>query len=283
MMMCGPILKRFIFAALVVMTLAGCALAPTKMFQQNQLQPKEDLATQPQSQNLVVIDARPAFKFSLGSVPGAINLDWQSFSQRESKNQGYLDQDLFFISRRLASYGIGLNSEVLVLGEGLQGQGEEGRLAWMLKYLGVRNVKWTHIDLYRRDSLGLEAPPHQSVPVWKPELDESLAVDKAEFLQMAAVTTGAPLVIDVRSSKEYLKKSHPNIHAINIPWSEMIDKKGEIKKDLKNKMLSIGLKEDQKYYLVSERGVRSAYALLILRKIGFKNTTHFAGGYQALP
>lgn len=265
---------------LFVLILAGCALSPTKIFQQNEVQRKTDLVLESAG---VVIDARPAFKFSLGSVPGALNLDWESFSQQGKNNQGYLDQDLFFIARRLASYGISPNTSVLVLGEATSGSGQEGRLVWMLKYLGVKNVKWDHIDNYRRDSVGVTSPPHESVPVWKPVVDESLSCDLADLVAASKmVSLSPPIVIDVRSAKEYLADSSQLPAVINIPWTDMIDAKGRPKRDLKEKMIQMGFKQDTKYFVISNNGLRSAYALMVLRDIGYEKATHFPGGYQAL-
>ena len=45
----------------------------------------------------------------------------------------------------LARAGIAPDSSVVVLGRGLQGEGEEGRIAWMLAYLGVPNIQFANI------------------------------------------------------------------------------------------------------------------------------------------
>lgn len=131
----------------------------------------------------VILDVRSTFDFNLSHVPSAVNVRWEDFAQQDPHSRGVLDPDLFALARRLALVGVSPDSKVLVLGKGLQGQGEEGRVAWTLRVLGVKNIyTLNHTEL--RSLRVQETPSVQNKPMWKPEVDETLMVDVKVFKNM---------------------------------------------------------------------------------------------------
>lgn len=283
-MICRPLI------ILTLLVFSSCAQTPTKVFETEA--PKNKFETNwAQDPNLVVIDARPAFEFSLSHVPGSINLRWEDFSQKEEPFLGLLEKDLFFHARRLARMGINPKSKVLVLGRGPQGSGEEGRLAWTLQVLGIKNTRFTHVDNFIAPQRE-ESAPRPSVAIWKPEADTSLWIEKEEFLKLVLSERAgerAPIILDVRSEKEYLGKHHsyfskkaPDISAMNVPWTEFITSKSETNVSIKDKLGAVGVTPDRDIVVIDDKGVRSAMVTLVLRELGFSKATNFAGGYMQL-
>jgi thiosulfate/3-mercaptopyruvate sulfurtransferase len=191
-------------------TLLGCQQTPTKVYQQVPTSAKgADPLAIAITDKTVIVDARPAFEYSVSHLNGAINLRSEDFTQRETPFLGLLELDLFQLTRYLGRIGIGPNTPVVVVGRGPQGAGEEGRVAWTLKYLGVKDVKFASIDHFSLPLTSAEAPPKASVTIWKPEVDESLQISKDDFvaeMKKPRTTADAPVIIDVRSSEEYLGK-----------------------------------------------------------------------------
>lgn len=131
----------------------------------------------------VILDVRSPFDFNLAHVPTAINVRWEDFSQRDPHSRGLLDTDSFGLARRLSLIGIDPDRPVLILGKALEGSAEEGRIAWTLQVLGVKNVYTMNYKSLR--SLRVQdAPNPENKPYWKPKVDESLTVDFPLFKTM---------------------------------------------------------------------------------------------------
>lgn len=281
-----------IFLGLFVLLGLGCQTPPTVIHESEPTQVKKGDGRESSEINWVVIDARPSFEYSLSHVPGAISMRWEDFSQKEEPYLGLLEKDLYFHARRLARMGIGPKTPVMILGRGPKGEGEEGRLAWTLKVLGVENVRFNHVDNFSTPFRNQEPPPLAAVPLWKPEVDSSLFIDKKEFLKLVMSPRSqlqSPIIIDVRIESDYLGKGQsriskkaPDIGAMNIPWTNFIDSKGQANSEIVAKLTQVGIAKDRDIVLIDEKGVRSATAAMVLRELGFNKATNFAGGYMEL-
>jgi thiosulfate/3-mercaptopyruvate sulfurtransferase len=245
----------------------------------------------------VVVDARSAFDYSMSHVPHSINLKWSDFCDPE--HPGYLQSDLQALSRRLALSGIRPTTHVVVLGYGIQGKGEEGRLAWTLAYLGVSNVQFAEIDSMRfRMTNVTEENLVPSVTAWTAEPVESLSASRDEVLfvinkrgiekPVAFKPGDSPKLyrmIDVRSAKDYLghegfgaRVRVPNLDAINIPWREFFDSQLRPLKEMADHLSSIGIEPGNRIIVLSEDGVTSAAVALALRGLGFDKSANYPGG-----
>jgi thiosulfate/3-mercaptopyruvate sulfurtransferase len=218
-------------------------------------------------------------------------MQWSDFTQHEEPFEGELEKDLFFHARRLARLGIDPSTPVIVVGLGPQGHGEEGRVAWTLKYLGVKNVSFASIDHFSLPLTSEEAPPRESKSLWKPQVDDSLLVDRKTMLKLITKPrdTKAPVIVDVRTHQEYLGKTStalnkeiPDIGAINIPWTEFFDSHGLIVPAMKQKLEAVAITPEKVLYVISEKGVESAAVTLALRELGYTKAANFAGGYSEL-
>jgi thiosulfate/3-mercaptopyruvate sulfurtransferase len=157
------------------------------------------------SEDVVIADARPPFDFSMARVPRSVAINWADYSEAEGSKRGWPQKDLFAAARRLARLGIAPGSKVVVLGNGKEGQGEEGRVAWLLAYLGIENVRFgrfgsvksrittealpedTKSEFSERASSDPRSPQPAEVPataksIWKPQVVNSLIATREEVL-----------------------------------------------------------------------------------------------------
>ncbi len=278
--------RKLIASIISILLMSGCQAPPTKSYDSQPIQPRVVSTTIPViTEQTVVIDARSPFEFSLWHLNGSINLQWQDFNQKTKPFLGLLELDTFSLARRFATYGIGPNTPVVVVGKGPHGNGEEGRLAWTLKVLGVSNVRFSSIELFSQPKTKEEAPPRKSETLWKPVVDDTLSVDKDLFQHRRTA-----VVIDVRSEAEYLgkdaaspyAKSAPEVGAFNIPWVQFFDEKGLVSHQILSRLQAVGITPDREIYVVDNVGVRSAAVTLALRELGFAKAANFAGGYMEL-
>jgi 3-mercaptopyruvate sulfurtransferase SseA len=278
------------FTIVLLLLSAGCQTKPTQTYET-----KENFTKKPEgpqgavlSEQTVIVDARPAFAFALSHPSRAISLQWADFTEKEAPFEGYLEKDLFFHARRLARMGIGPDSDVLILGSGRAGNGEEGRLAWTLRRMGLTKVRFASLDSIRASMTNEAQPPPAEVPIWKPVPDESLEIKRADAMADIQKFKAGITVLDVRSEKEYLQdadlfnKLNLMPKLINVPWTEFLSEAGTPQAQLEARLKSIGIDKSDRIYVIDERGVKSAGATLILRDLGFTKATSWTGGFREL-
>ncbi len=98
----------------------------------------------------MLIDARTELHFNKGRLPGSLLLEWEDFvsppppSATQFQERGWWglleDPGRGNFTQVLEKKGIDFGKELLVYGDGPKSKGREGRLAWMLLYLGAPRV-----------------------------------------------------------------------------------------------------------------------------------------------
>ncbi|HVK60434.1 MAG TPA: rhodanese-like domain-containing protein, partial [Bdellovibrionales bacterium] len=175
---------RLIAVALILL-LSACQTQPTKVSSNQERKFEGDALTQPIKivPETIVLDARPAFDFSTAHIPRSINLNWSDFTEPEPAQRGIMQADLFGAARRLARLGISPESHVVVVGNGIYGNGEEGRVAWMLVYMGLNKVQFASLEALKpRVTNVIDTSSIKAVPMWKPEVRASLNVTRDEVI-----------------------------------------------------------------------------------------------------
>lgn len=277
-------MKFFILIVSLLTVLIGCQQKPTKVVTQEPVMGESVTAEKLIKDDPAILDARPAFEFNLAHVPGAINVRWEDFSQQNPKSRGLLQADLHGLARRLALIGIDPSRPVLVLGKGPQGDGEEGRVAWTLKVLGVKNV-YTLLHTSYREMNPKEPPMVQNKPYWKPSVVETLTLDFKDFKTQALKGEADTVIIDVRSSQEFGLRNLSQVKEVktpvlNIDWKEFFGEKGLPSKKVERLLNEKGLNKETKILLISNHGVRSGAVTYALNYLGYNKVTNFAGGYE---
>jgi len=287
-------IRRFI-GIVLIFALSGCVQSPTKVFETTPAQKKPE-ASEGLRAGSVILDSRPDFEYAMSHVPGASSVHWQDFAQKESPFLGELELDLFPQARRLARYGIRPGTPVVIIGKGLESQGEDYRLAWTLKIMGLADVTVVHQKDFSVPRLSGEEPPPVAEAMWKPEVQEDWRVTRELFLVKAAKPEGPdrPIFIDVRPESSYLGKDNspfaftafaktaPDFGAINIPWKEFFQTDGRIQTAILPRLQAVGVTSDRAIYVIDEMGVKSAAVTFALRALGYKKAANFAGGYLEL-
>jgi len=307
------------FSALLCFLMVACQQAPTKIIQHEEVVTEKGQSVSALMKDQpVILDARTPFDFNLNHVPSAINVRWEDFSQQEPHMRGVLEKDLYGMARRLSLIGIDPNTPVLVLGQGPAGHGEEGRVAWTLRVLGVNKVTTVNVTELRSQP-PQDAGPVLNKPTWKPVVDETLNTDILTFRKLVLNEELAPkkmlhkvsplsksslanesttvfghaleevkaksVVLDVRSPAEFdLENLSQNkdikIPVYNIEWKEFFDDRGLPGKDLQQKLEAKGITPQTYVFVISRNGVSSGAVTYALRFRGNNLVTNFAGGYD---
>jgi 3-mercaptopyruvate sulfurtransferase SseA len=145
--------------------LAGCQLNPTKVSVELPVMSAKVAVQEVLKKDPVIVDARSFFDFNAGHAPGAVFVDWRDL--QSPRDKALLDSDVSSLAQRLALKGISPKRPVVVVGKGLKGDGAEGRVAWILKNLGVLEVYLLReSDL--RISNKMQSSETKNAPSWRP-------------------------------------------------------------------------------------------------------------------
>lgn len=295
-------MRYLIFA--IALVLASCAQKPTKGTSESPVVARKESQKAKITSQTVILDVRAPFEFNMAHIPGSINVAWEDFSRRAPDHRGLLEKDLHPIARRLALIGIDPQTPVLVVGKGLTGKGEEGRVAWTLESLGIQNVQVANVEDFRERR---ESHEIQNKPFWTPKLDESMVIGWDELRAKIEGTTYFPskarraalgnaalpmkdeyyVVIDVRSKEEYsidnLNKRTPRQFRFqNIDWREFFTESMDPNPAIMKTLFDLGITQNIEIDVISNHGVRSGSVTWALRKLGYTKTRNFAGGYEAV-
>ena len=235
-----------------------------------------DLQT-PDGISITVLDARKRDAYRRGHIPGAQHALWTRYRAGWFRS-GRLPDDLDKLARELGKLGVDDDKPVLVCGSGQLGWGEEGRIAWMIRYLGHPAVAVLNggCDAWREAGRpvteavtapmagSFTARPRNALRAFTPEVAAALMDDAIQLL-------------DVRTREEfngatpYFSSRGGHIPtAVNIPLGSFINDRGQVKERQTVAALleTTGLSQDRRVIVYCTGGVRSAFVAEILRELG---------------
>ncbi|RMH06136.1 MAG: sulfurtransferase [Nitrospirae bacterium] len=250
----------------------------------------ETLAQNLGRSDLVIIDVRGRGAYT-SHIPGAVHSTWHEYSDPHATAKGLLDPDLSRIERRLRSLGISHSSDIVIYSNPFDNWGDEGRMFWMLQYLGHPSVrildggwvKWT-----------AEHRPYEHDPVTLPEGDFTVSphpevlVTKDELKKLVKRPHPDTLIVDARSVEEYAGKEIDGLpraghipSALNIPWNGFLNADGTVKSSavIEKKLQDHGLDPGKEIITYCLGGVRSAWVYFILKLMGYPRVRNYPGSW----
>ncbi len=256
-------------------------LIDTETLQQNLGQP-----------GLVVIDVRgnAAYEFG-GHIPGAVHSTWHEYSDPHAVPKGLLNPDLAHMEQILRRLGINQDSEVVIYSNPFDNWGDEGRMFWMLEYLGHTRlrvldggwVKWT-----------AEKRPFEHgrvVPImgnFKAQPVKYLTISKDDLKLIVRAPHPQTAVLDARSLEEYLGKEVSGIprpghipSAIHVAWNGFLNKDATVKDAdiIRATLEENGLQETHEVVCYCTGGVRSAWLYFVLKLVGYPKVRNYPGSW----
>jgi thiosulfate/3-mercaptopyruvate sulfurtransferase len=187
----------------------------------------EDLLKQPA--NLVLLDARPTMAYLFSHIPGAVNVNWKDFSDPSSPMKSLLDSDLPRLEKKVGALGVSQGRRVVVYADPFESWGDDGRIYWMLCYLGHPMVQVLDGGWYKWKREGREVergPGKATAAEFKARVNSDLLMTKDELKIRIHPTSPETVIIDARTREEYLGQRSSGLPreghipgAVNIPWN----------------------------------------------------------------
>jgi thiosulfate/3-mercaptopyruvate sulfurtransferase len=241
---------------------------------------------------LVVIDVRgdAAYEYG-GHIPGAVHTTWHHYSDPNAVAKGLLDPDFSRIEQKLRALGLNQDSEVVIYSNPFDNWGDEGRMYWMLEYLGHTNmrildggwVKW--VAEQRPFEHGRVTPSPGNFRV-KPAGHTIIA--KEELRVLVKDPQPRTKILDARSLEEFLGKEVSGIprpghipSAIHVAWNAFLNTDATVKDlaTIKTGLEEKGLSLDDDIVTYCTGGVRSSWLYFVLRLAGYKKVRNYPGSW----
>ncbi len=221
-----------------------------------------------------LIDARNRDTWLEGRLPKSIFLDWDHFSQPGIGSRGSLRTNPQIIVNDLALIGLDINQPIYVYGFGAKGEGSEGRLAWMLYWLGFKKIYVTNFKTAQIWSgKKLEKGPYFPVPTksWTAKLRTDLLLSLKEYKKWRAEKK-PHILIDLRGQRADV--GLPGIYSssnLNIDWKTFIRNPEIVRSNIDNYISQEKFDKSKIPIIsISFAGLKSAYVALLLNSWGYK-------------
>lgn len=236
---------------------------------------------------VTVIDVRSARDYRRGHVPGAVRVSWLDHRDGWGRT-GKLPDDLGRVAQAMGSLGVDGARPVVVYGKARDGWGEEGRVAWMLHYLGHSRV--TILDGGWPAWQRAGGPVSREVPAPRAGgfAARPRAAARASADDVASASAAGVLVLDTRSTEEwngsrkYWPKRQGRIPgAVHLEWRELLTADGLLDRSpaLRERLRRLGLTPERRVIAYCVGGVRSGQAFVALKALGFHDVRNYDGSF----
>ncbi|MCI0527369.1 MAG: sulfurtransferase [Nitrospira sp.] len=245
-----------------------------------------------QQSPVVLLDARPVMSYLFSHLPGAVNVNWKDFSDPALPMKSLLDSDLARLEKKVGALGVSQDRRVVVYADPFESWGDDGRIYWMLCYLGHPMVQildggWFK---WKREGKQVERGPGKAAPAqFTAGVNPDLLMTKDELKKRINPISTGTTIIDARTPEEYLGQRSSGLPreghipgAVNIPWNSFYNADGTVKspEEIRKTVGGSGVTGDKEVVTYCTGGVRSAWLYFTLRLAGFDKTKNYAGSWM---
>jgi thiosulfate/3-mercaptopyruvate sulfurtransferase len=243
-------------------------------------------------EGLVIVDVRGKAAYAFGGhIPGAVNATWHEFSDPDAAAKGLLDPDTARLERKIRALGINQDSDVVIYSNPFDNWGDEGRMFWMLQYLGHTRlkildggwVKWTAEQ--RKYEHGVVTPKPGNFMV---AANAGVIIEKEELKRLVKRPHPETVIADARSLEEYAGKEISGIPrsghipgAVSVPWNAFLNPDATVKdlSRIRAELDDKGFHTSHEVVCYCTGGVRSAWLYVVLKLAGYEKVRNYPGSW----
>lgn len=243
-------------------------------------------------EGLVLIDVRGQAAYAFGGhIPGAVNATWHDFSDPAAAAKGLLDPDVSRLEQKIRALGIDNDSDIVIYSNPFDNWGDEGRMFWMLQYLGLSKlrildggwVKWV-AEKRRYEHGKVSAQTGRFTASLRPEL----IVMKDDLKKLVKRPHPETVIADARSLEEFAGKEVQGIPrpghipgAVSVPWNGFLNPDATVKDldKIKATLEEKGLHESHEVICYCTGGVRSSWLYVVLTLAGYGKVRNYPGSW----
>ncbi|MBM9577880.1 sulfurtransferase [Leptospira sp. 201903070] len=235
--------------------------------------------------NSLVLDTRSRSIFYREHINGSRWVSWEEFSVPNLPFRGNL-LPFEILKKKLESYGVDNNQPVLVVSEPKNNWGEDGRIVWMLRYLGHRSAFLVDGGYAGLKNLGAPVS-NQGEPKNKGSLsikpDAKLTATSSEI--KSNLKNRKYVFLDTREEREFLGETpYGESRGGHIPgakhlyYKNLLHENGSIlsSEEISEKIKELGIGRETIIVAYCTGGIRSAWVTTVLRNEGY-TAKNYAG------
>jgi len=253
------------------------------------------------NENVLILDARGDKAYAEGHIPGAIVVSWPSFANVEGApgDAGWgvvLNPES--LSEKLSAIGVDETKEIIVYSDTLNGWGEDGRIVWMLRMVGLDNSKILDGGYNYWTAKSYETTKEVSEPVASNFVVESLNNDLTIATEELNSRMSDFVILDTREQNEFNgdanfgeKRGGHLPNARLLTFNTLLNEDGTFKsaEELTSIFDEAGLKKEDEIVTYCTAGIRSAHTQIALNMMGYNNVRNYDASFyeyaanEALP
>ncbi|MFN7973564.1 MAG: rhodanese-like domain-containing protein [Acidobacteriota bacterium] len=247
-----------------------------------------DLVAHPRE--ATILDARGSKAFSAGHIPGAQHVDWKDYRDGWLFT-GKLPKNLDEVAAAFGQLGVDGGRPVVVCGDARDGWGEEGRIAWLLRYIGHPDASILDGGMAAWIAAGGVPTKDAATPApgrFQAHVVPTLRASISDVARAVTTPSGAA-VLDVRSIEEwngatpYHESRGGHVPgARHVAWTDLLDAAGKaLPAATVNDLLArAGVDANAEVITYCTGGVRSAEALVVLSSAGRRVRNYDGSWYE---
>jgi thiosulfate/3-mercaptopyruvate sulfurtransferase len=246
----------------------------------------EDLRKKLDSEDLCLIDVRPAEDFATGHLPSAVHFDLFGLSLIDTSDAP-LKAFMHMIHHIFELRGITEKKEVVVY-ENQSGM-RAARALWFLDYFGHPNARILDGGMQAWKAAGFATTTEAIAPKaasFKTSERRDVLATAQDVLQ--SLNKKETVILDTRSRSEYLgtqiraARGGAIPGAIHIEWTDNLDSSGKFKStaELEAMYSRAGITADTEVISYCQGGYRAAHSYVALRLIGFPRIRNYIGSWK---
>jgi thiosulfate/3-mercaptopyruvate sulfurtransferase len=246
----------------------------------------EDLQKRLDSQNLCLIDVRPAEDFAGGHLPAAVHFDLFGLSLVDTSDAP-LKAFMHMIHHIFELRGITEKKEVAVY-ENQSGM-RAARALWFLDYFGHPNARILDGGMQAWKAAGFPTTREAIAPKaasFKISERRDVLATAQDVLQ--SLNKNETAILDTRSRSEYFgtqiraARGGAIPGAIHIEWTDNLDSSGKFKStgELEAMYSRAGITADKEVISYCQGGYRAAHSYVALRLLGFPKVRNYIGSWK---
>ena len=252
------------------------------------------------SDPLVILDARTDQQNG-AYLPDSRQIDWRDFLEHDTTTflnlwafhrNGKISADRNRIQNQLSQLGLQIEDNIVVYGDAVHGFGEEGRIWWMLKFLGFPNVSILDggIAAWRSKGFRISAKPAiliQPSKIVLPKVTTSSVRTTLTQLRQA-MKTPKLVLLDTRTQSEfegktpyYSKRGGRIPGALHLFWKSLLRDDGTIRgeREIAQTLERFDISNESRIVAYCTGGVRSAFVQAVLTHYGYPNIGNYDGSW----
>ena len=234
-------------------------------------------------QGATVLDVRSNRWLGLERLPGSVPVSWPDFSPNHATRKGNLLDKPSVLTQKLRKLGIANDRPVVVFADPQQGWGEDGRLVWMLRTLGHRQV--VMVDGGYAALVATHPNPNPNPPPGDFVIHRNANWQIRREDLKSALGNLNPVIIDTRTPQEYAgatphgenRKGHlPG--AVNLHFRSLLNQQGKLlpRDQILARLQEMGITKDTQIVAYCTGGIRSGWLTVVLSDLGFE-VKNYAG------